>query len=495
MLGKEIKSLFKHSSIYGIGTIAGQAVGFLLLPLYTRYLTPADYGIATIIDITMALFGVTVGVGILNAMTRFYYEDEDEASRRRVVSTMYWMIFIISCIALFGILSLSTFLSQQLFADSRYTTFFNIAAISLAFGFLVDTAMLYLMIRARSLLYVTVSLSNLILLIVFNIFFVVVMESGLIGIFYSMVITRVILAIVVALPIFVGVGFGFSRRLAVSMLWFSFPMIFSSLFRLGANESDKYFINYFFSPVETGIYAIASKIGNAVHLLITGPFLQSYNPKKFQIMKQADAQEIYAHILNYYLLIIVTAGFMVSIFSSEIIRLMTTDQYHEAANYIPLLIVSWIIFGARYHFETGILIAKKTRYFAYINGGTAILSIALNYLLIGHYKIWGALIALNISQLVTTGLFYVISRRLYPIRYHFNYITKLVVFSLLCYAGASLVEHDNLAISFTLKMMVLMVYLLLLRLSGLFDDALVASLKQAFTRISSMIIPCITQLK
>ncbi len=478
MLTKEIKSLFKHSSIYGIGTIAGQAIGFILLPLYTRYLTPSDYGIATIIEITMALVGITVGAGILNSMARFYHEYDEEISKKCVVSTMYWIVAGISIISFLAILFSSIFLSNYLFSDTRYASLFNINAGSLALGFLVDTALLYLMIKNQSLLYVTISIATLIAHIVFNIWFIVFMELGLKGVFYSTLITRVILTVIVSLPILLKVGIGFSWQLAINMFKFSFPMIFSSLFRLMANESDKYFINYFFSPFETGIYAIANKIGTAVHILVTTPFLRSYNPKRFEIMKQVNANQSYASILNYYLLIIVTAGFILSVFSNEIIRLMTTENYFKAANYIPLIVTAWIIFGTRYHFETGILITNKTKYFAYINGFTAIFSVSLNYFLIGYYKIWGALLALNISQFLTTLLFYKISHNLYPIKYDFVFITKLAGLGFSFYAVANLIEHEIIFVSFALKSIVVAFYFISLRIFGLLDDALLNQIKK-----------------
>jgi O-antigen/teichoic acid export membrane protein len=166
---------------------------------------------------------------------------------------------------------------------------------------------------------------------------------------------------------------------------------------------------------------------------------------------------------------------------------MTTEKFFEAADYIPLIVTSWIIFGMRYHFETGILIEKKTKYFAYINGFTAIFGIALNFLLIGQYKIWGALLALNINQLVTTGLFYRISQRLYAVRYDFRFIMKLAVLGLSFYAAASLVEHGNIAISLALKSVVIALYLVSLRLLGLFDDTLLAQIKQICRRVAAIV--------
>ncbi|MCI0487688.1 MAG: hypothetical protein L0229_13935, partial [Blastocatellia bacterium] len=114
-------------------------------------------------------------------------------------STMYWMIVLVSAVSVAAIVSSSTFLSQKLFADSRYASLFSIAAVGLALGLCVDIAMLYLMIKDRSLLLVTIGLSNLVSQVGFNIWFIVYMGLGLKGIFYSMLITRAILAVVVSL--------------------------------------------------------------------------------------------------------------------------------------------------------------------------------------------------------------------------------------------------------------------------------------------------------
>jgi O-antigen/teichoic acid export membrane protein len=489
MLSKDIRSLFKHSGIYGIGDLAGQAVGFLLLPLYTRYLTPADYGVAAIIEVTMGLVGVTIGAGALQSMARFYHEYNEVKSKYCVVSTMYWIVIVMTSISCVAILSSSSFLAHELFADSRYAELLNIAAVALILGFVLDTGMLCLMIESRSVAYVTISLCNLGLTIGLNIWFIVFMELGLKGIFYSMIIARAIVALVVSFPILIRVGIRFSWKMSTDMLRYSFPLMFSSLFRLGTNESAKYFINYFFSPFETGIYAIAQKIGTAVHMLVTVPFLRSYNPKRFEIMKQVDAPETYAKILNYYLLVIVTAGLTLAVFANEIVRLMATGAFFQASGYIPLVVTSWILFGMRYHFETGMLIRKSTRHFAYINGWTSVLAIALNYLLIWEYKIWGALIALNVSQLVTTGYFYTVSQRLYPVRYRFSFMIKLAALGLTSYAVACLVENEEIIVSLAFKSMIMGLYLLSLRLFGLVDASLLLQIKQTGGKMISSVLP------
>jgi O-antigen/teichoic acid export membrane protein len=488
-MSRAIRSLFRHSSVYGIGTVAGQAAGFLLLPLYTRYLTPADYGIAAIVDVAMSLISTTVGAGVLNTMTRFYHEYDDERSQLAVVSTMFWLMAVIATSVFVGVFCSARWLSTFLFRTPGYADLFNITAGGLALGFLLDTAMLHFVVTNRSTKYVSISLTTLLLQVGFNVWFVVVQGMGIKGIFLSTLVSRAILTVAVSVPTIVGIGFVFSRRLAGRMLAFSFPMIFSTLFRLGGTESDKYFINRFFSPAETGIYAIAAKIGTAIHTLITTSFVRSYNPARFEIMKQPSAQQTYALILDYYLLVITTAGLGLSVFATDIMHLMTTERFYPAAALVPLMVTAWIVFGVRYHFETGILIAKKTRYFAYVNSLTTVLSITLNFFLVARYGLWGALVALNVSQSVTTLLFYWISHRLYPVRYHGDFMVKLAALALFIYAVASFIPTDSVPIRVGAKLLLMGVYVIGLRVAGLLDETVVDYLKRILRLVTTYFGP------
>ncbi len=118
-------------------------------------------------------------------------------------------------------------------------------------------------------------------------------------------------------------------------------------------------------------------------------------------MRLDNAKQIYSSVLKYYLLVICSVGLLLAVFSSEIIRIMTTDKFYAASKFIPYIIFSMIIFGIKYHFEIGIMLNKKTKYIAYINGISSISNIILNWLLISKYGIWGAIIAVNIKVMLS----------------------------------------------------------------------------------------------
>ena len=89
----EIKKFLKHSFIYGIGALLSKIVGFLMIPLYTRYLTTSDYGVLELLDLTSTIVSIFISMRIGSAVIRFYYDSADELEQKKVVSTAYMATF------------------------------------------------------------------------------------------------------------------------------------------------------------------------------------------------------------------------------------------------------------------------------------------------------------------------------------------------------------------------------------------------------------------
>ncbi|WLE96825.1 MAG: oligosaccharide flippase family protein [Candidatus Electrothrix communis] len=478
----ELKFLLKHSSIYGLGSVIGQAVGFLLLPLYTRYLSPSDYGIMALVEVTIGLIGMVVSLGIINALSRFYYEYNEDRERNLVISSAYWIIFTVIIIFTPFVWCLSPILSKYLFHSLEYTHFFQVALLALLFGLLVNLGMDYLRIRAQSVMFVIISLIRLVLLVSFNIYFIVFLQVGVIGIFYSSLLVAIIFAFFFTFTILRKSGISFSWSHATEMIHYSFPLIFSNVFRVIVNESDKLFINFFFSPFETGVYSVAQKLGSSLHVLITAPFLQAYMPRRFQIMKEPNAKEEYVNILDYYLLAICPAGLLLAVFSREIVIIMTSGEYYAAAVYVPAIVLSMVVFGMKYHFEIGIVIEKKTKFVAYINGLSSAVNVLLNWLLIKHLGIPGAIISLNVSYLLTTLLNLAVTQRLYPVEFHYGRMFRLLGLCLGAFILSLFIIQGSLIVSILLKFALCTCFFVSLYLTNLFPKELISSTKTAILK-------------
>ena len=453
MISKEIKFLLTHSSIYGLGTVTSRLVAFLLLPLYTRYLTPKDYGILELIDITTGTIALVVSLGIIRSMSRFYYDEKDLNNRNIVVSTSYVVYASIAILCSFFLFSFTDFIAEISLKSRSYGNFFTISFISMLLGGLIDIGVMYLRLIKKSYIYISITISRLFILIFLNILLIAHFRMGVLGILYSSLITRTLFSVIITTAIVYRTGLVFSLKLARDLLKFSLPLIPANILNWLVNKSDRYFILYYISVGDTGIYALAQKLGSAIHSLITRSFLMTFGPRRFEIINRNP--ENTPHILNkiftYYTFIMVFIGLSLSVLVPEILRLMTTPKFYAAGPLVPLVVLSMVIFGLRYHFEFGILWSKKTQYYAYINGLTSFINVGLNFLLIPNFGIWGAVFASLIAITIHSILLYLISNRLYPIPFEFFRVLKM--FSLACFffAISIFISTSSIFIDIALK--------------------------------------------
>lgn len=457
MISKEIKFLLTHSSIYGLGTIISRVVAFVLLPLYTRYLTPADYGIIEVIDVTTAMIGLVVTVGISRALSRFYYISNDQNQRNIVVSTTFLTYSIIALFFLPFLIYGANPLAKLLFNSDQYGLFLRISFITLLLGGLVDTSMMYLRLIKQPVIFISLTTIRLILLIFFNVLFIVYYKMGVIGILYSSLIVRALYAVVLTSAILWKINIAFSVSKSLDLLKYGLPMIPSALANTAVKQSDKYFVLYILTISDMGIYSLALKLGNAIHSLMTIPFNMAYIPRRFEIMKQKDAKETYKKIFTYYMFFITYSGLVLSILIPEILQVMVPSEFRSAGTIIPLVVFSMIIFGSHYHFDFGILYSKKTKYLAYINMVSAILNLGLNYSLIRNYGLFGAVWSATIILGFQALLLYYFSNKFYPIEYEFQRIIKYMAVAGGIYGVSYYLNIEMVSLNLGIKLLLLIV--------------------------------------
>jgi len=207
---KEIDGILKHSAIYGIGNILHRLPPFILLPIYLNYLSPTDFGKKEIISIVIDFTGIVVSMGIANAMARFYYEYDDKKNQNEVISTIVIAYSFVSAV-IFSLLILQADMIAGFIIDNKNEkSIIVMAIISLWFNTIYHMWCNYLRIREKSLIYVVISITKLIVQISLNVIFIVFWGLGINGIFYSTLISSSIFAIFLTFPIFLKIGFKFS---------------------------------------------------------------------------------------------------------------------------------------------------------------------------------------------------------------------------------------------------------------------------------------------
>jgi O-antigen/teichoic acid export membrane protein len=475
----ELKFLLKHSAIYGVGNALSQAVAFVLLPLYTRYLTPSDYGVLELIDTTTGLIGIVVGLGVAMALSRFYYACDDDRDRRRLVSTVYVLV----ALGATGIVALANVAAPSLAVlvldGERHTYYFRIAFASLLAGVFVDVGQAYLRMLYKSALFISLSLFSLVASVCLNVLFIVHMELGVLGVLYTTLVVRISVGVPLTAVILGRNGIGFSVSQAKQLLKYSLPLLPPSFGVAFMNYSDRYFIRHFASIADAGIYGLATKFGRSLHMIATSPFLMTFLPRRFQLAKERpDAPEVFRIVFDWFFLALLFLSLALSVFIPEIMVLMTTPQFYRAGALVPLALVGTLLFGVRYHVDFGILYSGRTKYYMYISIVAAAVQLVSLFFLVRAYGVWGAVFAGLISTGTYTALLYVVSARLYAIPFNVSRSVKLLGLAIFVYLVSQQIPAHEWVLVVLLKLVLLTGFLGVLPAAGLVSARELSQLRQ-----------------
>lgn len=443
----ELKGLFRHGAIYGLAGILSRLVGFIMIPVYTHYLSPSDYGINELVGLTTEVIGIVLGLGISDAIYRFYYDKSENHTPNMVFSTACVGVTVSSFFLLGFIALFSGPIAAVILEESSQYIFILLALITLWFNQQVNFVYTYLRITESSTKYLYISLLKLIMALSLNIIFIVVMRMGVLGLFISNCITAALFALCLYPNLLRRVGIGFYWSIAKKMLRFSMPVIPSNLASLVVSASDRYFVKTFISMADAGIYSLGYKLGNVVFYLVRVPFMQIWDPRKYALYSQNAPKEIFAQVATYFAGMMIFTGLGISIFVQDLIQVISPAEYWDAAHYVPAVTLCYIIYAMDHHVGFGILIAKKTEYWTMVNLSMGAINIGLNFLLIPAYGVWGAVGATFISLTFKVTCLYLIGKRFYYIPFEWPRLVFMIVTAILFFFCRRFININNFIVA------------------------------------------------
>lgn len=405
--------IVKHSTIYAVGNIARQLAGFLMLPIYTRYLTPADYGVVGLLTFAMAIMEPFFGARLGEAMPKYYFQQEDERKKRAVIST---------ALMITGAVSASTSLILFFFRSETSSLLFGSSDYALAvglFGILILTqaveyyGMTFIRIQQRPKMFISVSLSKLAVQLVLNVSLVVWLEMGILGVVISGVVSSSLYAAGLTIYMVVKTGTRFDKTLAAAMLKFSWPLWFVGITSLYIYSGNRYYIRVFGSLADIGLYELAAKFATILTFLIWMPFNQFWETERFNYYRHGDARRIFSGTSHFIAVCLVAVALCIGIAAEPIIRIMAAPGFHEAHLAVPFLTIGSVLSCITTFATFSFLVTEQTRSVSYISYMTAAVVTILNLLLIPRYGYIGAAAALAMALLFQFIVTYRRGRALY----------------------------------------------------------------------------------
>ena len=387
------RDIIKHSAIYGLGQILTRVASFLLLPIYTSYLTPADYGIIAILDLVAGMLGILIGAGMGSAVNRFHFEANTDLERSQVWWTGFSFAVGVGVILVFPVFLAREFVAQTVFGDSVQeggyflglvlaTTWLNIQS-----SFLDD----YLRIRKWSSLSVSLNFIRLLLNLALNISLLAVWEWGISGILVGNLVANGIATVVLFYIFNRNVGrFQFKTQTLSQLLKYGGPLILTGVISFLTHQGDRYLINIFMDLNEVGIYSLANTIGQAINTLWLLPFGMIWSVVALEIATQKNSKEIFVIVFQYFMYGLALLVLGVSLFAKPILAIVANEEYMSAAELIPIISLAYLFFSMHVHFRVPVLLSKRTSTLIPAFVCALIVNFSGNYFLIPIYGAMGA---------------------------------------------------------------------------------------------------------
>ena len=192
----ELKQLLKHTSTYSFGNILGKMVGFFMIPFYTHYLSPADYGTLELLDLSLALMGLVLTMWMNASIIRHYYDYDNPKDRNQAVSTILIVAVGLGAAVAFGGIHFSRPLSALILKTPDLHLYVSVIALSFLMTCIRVVSTSYLRAGQRSVFIVGYELALLVITLFLNIYFIAIRHIGVLGVLYSSLIANTLVAIV-----------------------------------------------------------------------------------------------------------------------------------------------------------------------------------------------------------------------------------------------------------------------------------------------------------
>ncbi|MCU0249226.1 MAG: polysaccharide biosynthesis C-terminal domain-containing protein [Vicinamibacterales bacterium] len=432
---KRIQQLLRHLAIYGLGDAAPALVSFLLLRVYTNYLTTADYGVIGLLLTVEAVTRVLFRWGTDGAFMRLFYDCRDDGERQRLTSTL--LLFLTATNGALLVLGFAATprIGRYLFEGHAYDGLIRLVIFNTfltTFHFFPNSL---LRIREQSGTFALLTSAKSIATIVVRLLLVVPLRWGVAGVVLADTFVTVAFTIIMAFWVLPLLRPVFSRRVLREALRFGLPRVPHALAHQVIAVSDRYLMAAFLTLGEIGLYGVGSSFGQALKMFLNG-FEFAWAPFYYGAMDRSDAKLLYSRLGTYLFAAVVLLAAGLSAVATDLVRLMTAPEFHRAAIVIPWTAMGVVAQACYQVAALGLNVTKRTKYFPISTGAAAAFSIGANLLLIPRYGLLGAAWANAASYTVLTLTIGWFSYREYPIRYEWRRLGLVAAAGLASYAAA-----------------------------------------------------------
>lgn len=429
---EKLLKLFKDTGIYGISTIVGRFLNFLLVPFYTNVFTKAEVGVYGNIYAYIAVLNIVFIYGMEAAYMKYASLLEKE-NRKKIFSTAQIFVTITTIVFAFILFSIKGELNSLMEIPTKYEFLIKYVVFILLFDTLALIPFSHLRLIGSAKTFATIKLINIIINLSLNLILVLSfgfdIEAILIGNLAASAFSLVAVIPVIFKNFFAKIDFQYLKK----CLKFGLPYLPASLSATMVQVIDRPILVKLTDEATVGLYTANYKLGIFM-LLFVQMFQFAWQPFFLNNAKEENVKEMFSKVLTLFLLFSSVIWVLLTLFLNDIVTFELFDgkyilgkDFHEGLYIVPIVLFAYIFHGIYVNMQAGIYIEEKTKYMPLITGAGALINIAVNLVLIPIYGILGAAFATLASYLTMSGLIFVVTNKFYKINYEYSKIIKIIL--------------------------------------------------------------------
>ncbi|MFX0556543.1 oligosaccharide flippase family protein [Maribacter sp. CXY002] len=448
--------LIKNTTIYALGDIVPRLIGFIALPILTRYLTPADYGIVNYVN-TLNTF--LLAIGFLSVNTYFlvhYYRCKTTEEKKRLLGNLSSFVILVNIGIVLVLLFLGEYFFNALGSKIPFYPYIVIAVLTNFFNlFSILPAALFRVIEKPLPLTVLNVLRGLIAFVL-TLVLVIKFEYTALGVLYANLIVNFIFAFVFLFMVRHHIIWNINMPQIKKVLIFTLPLVPGSIAYYLTTISDRILIDKYLSLNDLGIYSIAASIALILNIFSFGAY-KAFEPYIFKNWESDRFLSIFEGIRNGFVYVLLIGVLCLSVFSKEFFLLMTDVKFHGAYWYVPMIIVGVYSSSLSMLYGTVIMARGKTKINSLVSIVGATISVTLNIIFLPKY---GLLTAAIVSSFAMTVMLFIAIWYAKLNVSHYRPFFSLLLAAISIYIMVYRVDIDHVLLSISLKLVGVLVVMI-----------------------------------
>ena len=459
-MGK-LTTIFKDTAIYGLSSIIGRFLNYLLVPLYTAQFSAASgaYGIITNIYAYVALAMVLLTFGM--ETTYFRFTNKTHTDSETVYGTTLITVGSISLtFAVLVLLLLSPI--SQLMGYGDHPDYVGVMAVTIAIDAFLCIPFAHLRQQRKALKFAALKLLNIMVSILLNLIYFYFMDGKDVGyVFYINLVCTVMLAVCLITE-YTGFRWRLDTKLLRTMLSYSWPILVLGIAGILNQTADKMLFPYIYKGsdmhAQLGIYGACSKIA-MIMAMITQAFRFAYEPIVFAGVKDKDQREMYTKAMKYFIIFTLLAFLIVVGYIDLLKYIVRNPDYWVGLKVVPIVMAAEIMMGIYFNLSFWYKIIDKTIWGAVFSGiGCAVL-LLVNIIFVPKYGFmacaWGGFAGYGVAMLAS----YFVGQKYYPLNYPLKDIALYVWLTIMAFTTMVIVRgSESLLVSLSVNTLLILLF-------------------------------------